>query len=151
MLGGGSWGTVGNRVAGHGVNTRGGTRLPPPPYRRCAPPGPGLYPSRHRARSREAHNLRRPARLQPVDRAPSGRGWRPGLTVAGYWWPTRTPNSRPNCGTSSLRAELRVFVGLGSATVPDPERLSAEIVRAPAGAGLRGGDPARLGRPRSGR
>ena len=69
---------------------------------------------------------------------PRPRDWPPHLEVTGYWWPYD--------GEAQLSAELRefldagpppVFVGLGSATVPDPARLSAEVVRALRRAGLR--------------
>jgi UDP:flavonoid glycosyltransferase YjiC (YdhE family) len=65
--------------------------------------------------------------------------WRSGLDVVGY--------RRPYDRYSQLPVELRVFldagpppvfVGLGSATVPDPARVSTDIVRALRRAGLRG-------------
>ncbi|MGW7431575.1 glycosyltransferase, partial [Streptomyces sp. NPDC054861] len=71
---------------------------------------------------------------------PRPADWRPGLTVDGYWWPY-------DAATAELPREVRdfldagpapVFVGLGSPTVPDPERVSGLIVRALRGAGLRG-------------
>ncbi|MEU6356931.1 glycosyltransferase, partial [Streptomyces sp. NPDC047072] len=67
------------------------------------------------------------------------RDWRPGLDVAGYWWPYDDDEPLPRPLTEFLDAgPAPVFVGLGSATVPDPERISAEIVRALRRAGLRG-------------
>ncbi|MFF6987616.1 nucleotide disphospho-sugar-binding domain-containing protein [Streptomyces sp. NPDC010273] len=138
VLGGGSWGAVGNRVAGRGVNRAVEhvfaaavpelrTRLGLPRTR----PGAAL-------RTRERRNWPVHHGFSPLI-VPRPADWRPGLTVAGYWWPYD--------GDAQLPSELRdfidagpppVFVGLGSATVPDPERLSAEIVRALRLAGLRG-------------
>ena len=132
MLGGRSWGGLGNRVAGHGVNlaiervfsaavpeARARLGLP-----RRAAPGP--------RRGRVLHGF------SPLV-VPRPRDWRPDLEVAGYWWPYD--------GEAHLPSELRdfldagpppVFVGLGSATVPDPAGLSAEVVGALRLAGLRG-------------
>ncbi|MFR9676407.1 glycosyltransferase [Streptomyces sp. TR02-1] len=71
---------------------------------------------------------------------PRPRDWRPGLSVAGYWWPYAP-------GGDGLPPRVRefldagpppVFVGLGSATVPDPQGLSRTVVRALRAAGLRG-------------
>lgn len=71
---------------------------------------------------------------------PRPRDWPAGLEVSGYWWPHET-------GTGRLPRELEdflaagpppVFVGLGSATVPDPERVSGEIVAALRAAKVRG-------------
>jgi UDP:flavonoid glycosyltransferase YjiC (YdhE family) len=71
---------------------------------------------------------------------PRPRDWRAGLDVCGYWWPYCPP-------TAQLPAPVRnfllagpppVFVGLGSATVPDPEGTSAALVHALRAAGLRG-------------
>ncbi|MFJ3419764.1 glycosyltransferase [Streptomyces sp. NPDC086082] len=138
VLGGGSWGAVGNRVAGRGVNRAVEhvfaaavpelrTRLGLPRTR----PGAAL-------RTRERRNWPVHHGFSPLI-VPRPADWRPGLTVAGYWWPYD--------GEAQLPSELRdfidagpppVFVGLGSATVPDPERLSGEIVRALRLAGLRG-------------
>ena len=65
--------------------------------------------------------------------------WRPGLTVTGYWWPYDAEPQLPSPVRDFLDAgPAPVFVGLGSATVPDPERLSACIVHALRRAGLRG-------------
>lgn len=71
---------------------------------------------------------------------PRPADWRPGLRVAGYWWPYDPPRAEL---PRRLRAFLAdgpppVFVGLGSATVPDPEGLSRTLVRALRAAGLRG-------------
>ncbi|MFI7498305.1 glycosyltransferase [Streptomyces sp. NPDC049687] len=132
MLGGGSFGALGNRLAGHGVQwavervfapalpeLRARLGLPPARGTR-RPPGPILHG------------------FSPL-LVPRPRDWRAGLDVTGYWWPYDREDRLP--------AELRdflgagpppVYVGLGSATVPDPRRLSAEVVRALRMAGLRG-------------
>ncbi|MFG2374175.1 glycosyltransferase [Streptomyces sp. NPDC048504] len=138
VLGGGSWGAVGNRIAGRGVNRAVEhvftTAVPEVRSRLGLPrthPGAAL-------RSRERHDWPVHHGFSPLI-VPRPADWRPGLTVAGYWWPYD--------GDAQLPPELRdfldsgpapVFVGLGSATVPDPQRLSAEIVRALRRAGLRG-------------
>ncbi|MGW3307261.1 glycosyltransferase [Streptomyces sp. NPDC001073] len=138
VLGGGSWGAVGNRVAGRGVNRAVehvfAAAVPELRSRLGLPrtrPGAAL-------RTRERRNWPVHHGFSPLI-VPRPADWRPGLTVAGYWWPYD--------GEAQLPSELRdfieagpppVFVGLGSATVPDPERLSGEIVRALRLAGLRG-------------
>ncbi|MER7639777.1 glycosyltransferase [Streptomyces sp. NPDC126522] len=138
VLGGGSWGAVGNRVAGRGVNRAVEhvfaaavpelrTRLGLP----RASPGTAL-------RTRERHNWPVHHGFSPLI-VPRPADWRPGLTVAGYWWPYDGEAQLPSeLGDFIDAGPPPVFVGLGSATVPDPERLSAEIVRALRLAGLRG-------------
>ncbi|MER5428167.1 glycosyltransferase [Streptomyces sp. NPDC002588] len=131
MLGGGTFGALGNRLAGHGVEWAVDrvfapalpelrARLGLPPARGHRPPRPVLHG------------------FSPLV-VPRPRDWRAGLDVTGYWWPYD--------GTARLPSALRdfldagpppVYVGLGSATVPDPGRLSAEVVRALRLAGLRG-------------
>ncbi|PWI45135.1 UDP-glucose--sterol glucosyltransferase [Streptomyces sp. ICBB 8177] len=71
---------------------------------------------------------------------PRPADWRPGLEVTGYWWPHEAPGAQlPGAVREFLDAgPAPVFVGLGSATVPDPEALSATVVRALRSAGLRG-------------
>ncbi|WP_445079219.1 glycosyltransferase, partial [Streptomyces hayashii] len=70
---------------------------------------------------------------------PRPRDWRAELDVTGYWWPYDRETRLPAALREFLDAgPPPVFVGLGSATVPDPGRLSAEIVRALRRAGLRG-------------
>ncbi|MER6385587.1 glycosyltransferase [Streptomyces sp. NPDC001250] len=138
VLGGGSWGPALNRVAGHGVclttehiftgavsGVRGRLGLP------AMRAGAAL-----RARER---------RLWPVHHGfsplvvPRPRDWRPGLTVSGYWWPYDTESQLPDEVREFLDAgPAPVFVGLGSATVPDAGRLSAQVVSALRRAGLRG-------------
>ncbi|MFE5301931.1 glycosyltransferase [Streptomyces sp. NPDC056632] len=130
-----SLGAAGNRLAGHAVDTAlelvfaraareirgelgGGGPRSPAGARRARPVHHGFSPL-------------------VVPRPPD---WRPGLTVDGYWW-SRTPPG------AELPERLRdfldagpppVFVGLGSLTVAEPERVSALIVRALRAAGLRG-------------
>ncbi|MEW1649108.1 glycosyltransferase [Streptomyces sp. NPDC091219] len=138
VLGGGSWGAVGNRVAGRGVNRAVEhvfavavpelrTRLGLPRSR----PGAAL-------RTRERQDWHVHHGFSPLI-VPRPADWRTGLTVAGYWWPydgdARLP---PELDDFIDSGPPPVFVGLGSATVPDPQRLSAEIVRALRLAGLRG-------------
>lgn len=139
MLGGGSWGAVGNRLAAHGVELavervfapalpEVRARLGLPPARRLG----AALPSRRRPVRPVLHGF------SPLV-VPRPRDWRPELDVTGYWWPYDRATTLP----SALRAFLDagpppVFVGLGSATVPDARRLSAEVVRALRRAGLRG-------------
>ncbi|MDN3026752.1 glycosyltransferase [Streptomyces sp. S.PB5] len=138
MLGGRSWGALGNRAAGHGVGLA--------VEQVFSATVPTMRSSLGLPRVRTIAALRARERQRwPVHHGfsplvvPRPRDWRAGLDVTGYWWPYDV--------TTELPAELRdfldagpppVFVGLGSATVPDPERLSADIVRALRRAGLRG-------------
>ncbi|PBC59572.1 UDP-glucose--sterol glucosyltransferase [Streptomyces sp. Tue6028] len=134
-----SWGPAVNRAAGHGVNMA-VERVFAETVRtlrsRLGLPrlGPGAV---RRARERQSwpvhhgfspHVVRRP------------RDWRAGLDVAGYWWPYDGADAQlPAALLDFLDAgPPPVFVGLGSATVPDPGRLSAHVVRALRAAGLRG-------------
>jgi UDP:flavonoid glycosyltransferase YjiC (YdhE family) len=68
------------------------------------------------------------------------RDWRRGLDVAGNWWPYDGVDAQLPSGLRNFldAGPPPVFVGLGSATVPDSERLSAEVVRALRAAGRRG-------------
>ncbi|MCC3765926.1 glycosyltransferase [Glycomyces sp. TRM65418] len=68
------------------------------------------------------------------------KDWRPGLEVAGYWWPHECPAWEP---PARLRDFLSsgpppVFVGFGSMMPGDPERLAGLTERALRMAGLRG-------------
>ncbi|MFC8364422.1 glycosyltransferase [Streptomyces griseorubiginosus] len=138
MLGIGSWGALGNRVAGTALNLAVeqvfGAALPPLRSRLGLPPvGPVAA---LRARDRQGWPVLHGFSPRVVARP---RDWRRGLDVAGYWWPYDADAPLP----AELRAFLDagpppVFVGLGSATVPDPARVSAAIVRALRLAGLRG-------------
>ncbi|MGW0912721.1 glycosyltransferase [Streptomyces sp. NPDC002784] len=130
VLGGGSWGAVGNRVAGHGVNLvmdRIFASTVPSVRTRLGLPrtgGAGVLPVLHG--------------FSPLV-VPRPRDWRPELEVTGYWWPYDVDTRLPAEVEHFLGAgEPPVFVGLGSATVPDPRGLSARIVRALRRAGLRG-------------
>lgn len=138
MTGTRSWGPVLNRAAGHGVNLA-VERVFAETVRdlrvRLGLPRAGLGAVR-RARERRGWPVFHGFSPLVVSRP---RDWRPGLDVVGYWWPYDRD--------SQLPAELRdfleagpppVFVGLGSATVPDAERLSGQVVRALRAAGLRG-------------
>ncbi|MFM9608958.1 glycosyltransferase [Streptomyces niveiscabiei] len=133
MLGAGSYGPLLNLLAGHVVDrsvdhvfapalpsVRAELGVPRPPRRRRRPRRPML------------HGFSPSVVPRPTD-------WRADLEVTGYWWPYDT--------TTQLPARLRdfldagpppVFVGLGSATVPDPVALSTQIVHALRLAGLRG-------------
>ncbi|MEU0029292.1 glycosyltransferase [Streptomyces sp. NPDC006335] len=138
MLGIGSWGRLGNRVAGLGLNLAVeqvfAAALPPVRARL------GLPPTRPtaalRTRERQGWPVLHGFSPRVVARP---RDWRSGLDVAGYWWPYDGDARLPDDLLSFVEAgPPPVFVGLGSATVPDPARVSAEIVRALRGAGLRG-------------
>lgn len=138
MLGGGSWGAVGNRVAGHGVG------LAMEQVFAAAVPAVRRRLGLPRARTGAALRARE-RRGWPVHHGfsplvvPRPRDWRAGLDVAGYWWPYDVEAQLPSELRDFLDAGAPpVFVGLGSATVPDAERLSADIVRALRRAGLRG-------------
>lgn len=87
----------------------------------------------------------RERRLWPVQHGfsprvvPRPRDWRQGLGVCGYWWPYDGDPQLPDDVRAFLDAgPPPVFVGLGSATVPDAEHLSGQVVAALRKAGLRG-------------
>ncbi|WP_437052800.1 glycosyltransferase [Streptomyces sp. enrichment culture] len=138
VLGAGSWGGVGNRLAGHGVGAAvervfSGTV----PAVRARLGLPALGPGAAR-RAREERNWPILHGFSPLV-VPRPRDWRAGLEVTGYWWPYDRDLRLP----AQLRDFLDagpppVFVGLGSAAVPVPAGLSAEIVAALRRAGLRG-------------
>ncbi len=129
VMGARSWGGVGNRIAGHGLNlvmergfaaTMPSLRAQLGPARRTRVPLPVLHG------------------FSPLV-VPRPRDWPAGLEVAGYWWPYDREERLPAEVEAFLDAgDPPVYVGLGSATVPDPEALSAEIVRGLRRAGLRG-------------
>ncbi|MER6491002.1 glycosyltransferase [Streptomyces griseorubiginosus] len=138
MLGTGSWGALGNRAAGTALNLSVeqvfGAALPQVRSRLGLPPVGTV--TALRARDRQGWPVLHGFSPRVVARP---RDWRRGLEVAGYWWPYDADAPLPD----ELRAFLDagpppVFVGLGSATVPDPARVSAAIVRALRLAGLRG-------------
>ncbi|WP_428936621.1 glycosyltransferase [Streptomyces sp. ACT015] len=138
MLSAGSWGAVGNRVAGQAVALSVEqifSGVLPGLRRRLGLPRRGTLAA-WRARERLAPPVLHGFSSLVV---PRPRDWRPGLDITGYWWPYDADTRLP--------AELRdfldagpppVFVGLGSATVPRPDLLSAAVVRALRRAGLRG-------------
>ncbi|MFD7978047.1 glycosyltransferase [Streptomyces sp. NPDC059071] len=134
VLGTRSLGAVGNRLSGRAVMTS--VELMFSDAVRSLPRRYGLVAA-GRSRGR---------RVRPVLHGyselvvPRPRDWPAGLEVSGYWWPHETPGGR-------LPGELEdflaagpppVFVGLGSATVPDPERVSRAIVTALRAAKVRG-------------
>ncbi|MFE6334595.1 glycosyltransferase [Streptomyces sp. NPDC057798] len=130
VLGGGSWGAVGNRVAGHGVNLM--------MDRIFAPTLPSVRARLGLPRTGGAGALPVLHGFSPLV-VPRPRDWSPGLDVTGYWWPYDLDARLPAEVERFLDGgEPPVFVGLGSATVPDPRGLSARIVRALRRAGLRG-------------
>ncbi|MFJ6835904.1 glycosyltransferase [Streptomyces sp. NPDC091209] len=134
-----SWGPTVNRAAGVAVNLA-AERVFAETVRslreRLGLPPVGSVAAR-RARERQewpVHHGFSPS----VVRRP--RDWRRGLDVSGYWWPYDGEDARlPSALRDFLDAgPAPVFVGLGSATVPDPGRVSSEVVRALRAAGLRG-------------
>ncbi|WP_327392294.1 glycosyltransferase [Streptomyces sp. NBC_01186] len=68
--------------------------------------------------------------------------WRPGLTVAGNWWPHLPPDARLPAGLADFLASgpPPVFVGFGSMSAGERggERLGSVVVRALRRAGVRG-------------
>ncbi|MEU6478716.1 glycosyltransferase [Streptomyces sp. NPDC047017] len=138
LLGGGHFGGPANRLAGHGVNLaveRVFSAAVPAVRARL-----GLPPARLGTALRIRAGMRRPVHhgFSPLV-VPRPHDWRPGLEVCGYWWPYDGDERLPAALREFLDAgPPPVFVGLGSATVPDPARLSGTIVRALRRAGLRG-------------
>ncbi|GGT50727.1 glycosyltransferase [Streptomyces purpureus] len=138
MTGGGSWGALANRAAGHGVNLALDQIYAPAAHalrRRLGLP-PRTLQGQRRARER---------RRWPVLHgysphvAPRPRDWRPGLDATGYWWPPDTSTQLPSALRDFLAAgPAPVFIGTGSITVPDPSRFSGQIREALRTAGLRG-------------
>ncbi|MGJ5756192.1 UDP:flavonoid glycosyltransferase YjiC (YdhE family) [Streptomyces puniciscabiei] len=138
VLGGGHWGGTVNRLAGHGVG------LAVEHVFAATVPGVrarlGLPPLRTGTarRARERRDWPVHHGFSPLV-VPRPRDWRAGLTVSGYWWPYDTEEQLPDHVSEFLDAgPAPVFVGLGSATVPDAARLSAQVVAALRRAGLRG-------------
>ncbi|MFE5909249.1 glycosyltransferase [Streptomyces wedmorensis] len=131
VLGTRSLGTVGNRLSGQAVMTS--VEL--------------LFSDAVRSLGR--HGLATPGRsarhrARPVLHGyselvvPRPRDWPAGLEVSGYWWPHETGRLTPELEDFLAAGPPPVFVGLGSATVPDPERVSREIVTALRVAKVRG-------------
>lgn len=138
MLSGGSWGGTANRIAGQGVSLaveRVFAGAVPSVRARL-----GLPPVRAGAAWRMRERQRWPVQhgFSPVV-VPRPADWRPGLDVGGYWWPYDSGTQLPAEVDEFIDAgPPPVFVGLGSATVPDAGRLSAQVVTALRRAGLRG-------------
>ncbi|MFF8594695.1 glycosyltransferase [Streptomyces sp. NPDC015220] len=138
LLGGGHWGGAANRLAWHGVDLaveRVFSAAVPAVRTRL-----GLPAARAGMPGRVLAGRRRPVLhgFSPLV-VPRPRDWRAGLEVCGYWWPHDRGERLPDELREFLDAGAApVFVGLGSATVPDPAGLSRTIVRALRLAGLRG-------------
>ncbi|MFE0424796.1 glycosyltransferase, partial [Streptomyces sp. NPDC058953] len=139
MTGTGSWGRPVNRLTARAVNAAVDAVFTDAVRDVRARMGLPVSGSRAARRAREHGNW--PVLHGFSERiVPRPADWRPGLRVAGYWWPYDPP-------ASALPAELTAFlaagpppvvVGLGSATTPDPARVSAIVVRALRAAVLRG-------------
>lgn len=71
---------------------------------------------------------------------PRPADWRPGLRVAGYWWPHECPDWEPPALVTDFLAAgpPPVLVGFGSMMPGGPERLAGITARALRKAGLRG-------------
>ncbi|GHF21384.1 glycosyltransferase [Streptomyces morookaense] len=71
---------------------------------------------------------------------PRPADWRPGLKVAGYWWPHECPGWEPPQQVADFLAAgpPPVFIGFGSMMPGDPRRLGAIASGALRKAGLRG-------------
>ncbi|MFE4856602.1 glycosyltransferase [Streptomyces sp. NPDC056670] len=138
LAGVGTWGAPVNRAAGHGVHLALAHVYGPAAQdvrRRLGGPSRGLR-AQHRERERGHWPVLHGYSPLVV---PRPRDWRPGLEVTGYWWPRVSEPQLPTRLRDFLAAgPAPVFVGLGSATVPDPARVSGRIVRALRAAGLRG-------------
>ncbi|MFF8726777.1 glycosyltransferase [Streptomyces sp. NPDC015171] len=138
MLGGGAWGRPVNRLAGQGVGLAvehvfAGTV--PAVRERLGLPRQRTGAAR---RARERRHWPVHHGFSPLV-VPRPGDWRAGLEVGGYWWPYDTEGHLPPAVREFLDAgPPPVFVGLGSATVPDAGRLSARVAAALRRAGLRG-------------
>ncbi|EFL29667.1 UDP-glucose:sterol glucosyltransferase [Streptomyces viridochromogenes DSM 40736] len=137
MLGGRSLGFVGNHLGGLAVATAVDRVFTRALHRLRTRHGMTL---RGAAAARRAHERARWPVLHGFSElvVPRPGDWRPGLEIAGYWWPYDTRALPGELEDFLAAGPAPVFVGLGSATVPDPGRLSGEIVRALRAAGLRG-------------
>ncbi|MEU3726849.1 glycosyltransferase [Streptomyces sp. NPDC031705] len=138
MLGTRSLGPLGNRMGGHAVAAAvdsvftGAARALATEHSLPA----SRLPSARRARERQGWPVWHGFSELVV---PRPRDWRPGLEVCGYWWPHDSVSRLPRELEDFLGAgPAPVYVGLGSATTPDPRRVSAHIVTALRAAGLRG-------------
>lgn len=70
---------------------------------------------------------------RPVD-------WRPGMEVAGYWWPWEAPDWTPDSRLADFleAGPPPVYVGFGSMALGEPERYGRLVGRALRLAGVRG-------------
>jgi UDP:flavonoid glycosyltransferase YjiC (YdhE family) len=138
LLGHRSFGAAGNRLAGHGVTLaveRIFAAALPSVRARLGLPAARAATVRN-AREREGWPVQHG--FSPLV-VPRPHDWRPGLDIAGYWWPYDAGARLDDEVRAFLDAgPPPVFVGLGSATMSDPEGLSRLIVRALRRAGLRG-------------
>ncbi|MFJ6799048.1 glycosyltransferase [Streptomyces sp. NPDC091268] len=133
-----SCGTTGNRLAGRAVSAAVESVFADTARDLRSRLGLPRLSSRAARRARERQNWPIHHGFSPLV-VPRPHDWRTGLSISGYWWPHVPPQPLPSLLTDFLAAGAPpVFVGLGSATVPDPERLSRAVVRALRRAGLRG-------------
>lgn len=137
MVGTRSLGRPGNRLAGHAV--LGAVERIFHDAARDLRKQLGLPPRTLAAARRALEHQRWPV-LHGFSRhiVPRPHDWRPGLDVVGYWWPHDTRRLPAALEDFLAAGPAPVFVGLGSATVPDPGRLCDQVVRALRAAGLRG-------------
>ncbi|MEU5348298.1 glycosyltransferase [Streptomyces sp. NPDC020766] len=138
VIGTRSLGPAGNRLAGRVVNVA--VERVFADTTRSLRSRLGLPPlgSRAARRARERQNWPVQHGFSPLV-VPRPRDWRPGLSIAGYWWPYDREAQLPGGLRDFLDAGTPpVYFGLGSATVPNPKRLSTEVVRALRAAGVRG-------------
>ncbi|MBY8881508.1 glycosyltransferase [Actinacidiphila acidipaludis] len=139
MLGAGSWGTPANRLSAAAVN--GCLDLVFPGACRALRSRFGLPRQGVRAHRRTMERADWPVFHGFSPRVvPRPADWRAGLNVTGYWWPQHAPGAQLPQAVEDFLATgpPPVYVGLGSATVPDPGKLSATVVRALRAAGVRG-------------
>lgn len=71
---------------------------------------------------------------------PRPADWRRGMEVAGYWWPSESPDWTPEPRLADFLSSgpPPVYVGFGSMQPSDPERLGRLVARALKLAGVRG-------------
>ncbi|MCG6495930.1 glycosyltransferase [Kitasatospora sp. A2-31] len=121
-----SLGRTGNVLAGHAVQAATDQLFAPAVRRLRRRLG---LPPRSVARARRDHAVLHGFSPTVV---PRPADWRPGLDVAGYWWPHPDPGWRPPARLLDFLAAgpPPVFVGFGSLVVPDPERLTATVLAA---------------------
>ncbi|GAA3491302.1 glycosyltransferase [Streptomyces cremeus] len=133
-----SLGPVGNRWSGNAVAAAIDTVFAR--AARTLAPEFGLPSTRLAAARRARERQRWPVWHGFSERVvPRPRDWRPGLNICGYWWTHDTSRQLPPELEDFLQAgPPPAYVGLGSATTPDPRRTSAHIVAALRAAGLRG-------------